>query len=174
MVSIATTDKNGDASFLTITEVSETSREVPNLYTGNEVRNGNGWIGRPLILGSYYIEEISRSEGYERSVTGKNLSESNRTGKPIVLTASGSAYTDGFTHSINEWFEDSYDFTVKYYKTKGFDILLSGLPERVKAYEVTRKETASQEQVITGTECVEKKMRREISCTGLPRVENTS
>lgn len=64
-----------------------------------------------------------RSEGYERSVTGKNLSESNRTGKPIVLTASGSAYTDGFTHSINEWFEDSYDFTVKYYKTKGFDIL---------------------------------------------------
>lgn len=133
LVSIATTDKNGDASFLTITEVSETSREVPNLYTGNEVRNGNGWIGRPLILGSYYIEEISRSEGYERSVTGKNLSESNRTGKPIVLTASGSAYTDGFTHSINEWFEDSYDFTVKYYKTKGFDILLSGLPERVKA-----------------------------------------
>ena len=157
LVSIATTDKNGDASFLTITEVSETSREVPNLYTNNEVRNGNGWIGRPLILGSYYIEEISRSEGYERSVTGKNLSESNRTGKPIVLTASGSAYTDGFTHSINEWFEDSYDFTVKYYKTKGFDILLSGLPERVKAYEVTRKETASQEQVITGTECVEKK-----------------
>ena len=126
LVSIATTDKNGDASFLTITEVSETSREVPNLYTGNEVRNGNGWIGRPLILGSYYIEEISRSEGYERSVTGKNLSESNRTGKPIVLTASGSAYTDGFTHSINEWFEDSYDFTVKYYKTKGFDILLPG------------------------------------------------
>lgn len=174
LVSIATTDKNGDASFLTITEVSETSREVPNLYTGNEVRNGNGWIGRPLILGSYYIEEISRSEGYERSVTGKNLSESNRTGKPIVLTASGGAYTDGFTHSINEWFEDSYDFTVKYYKTKGLDILLSGLPERVKAYEVTRKETASQEQVITGTERVEKKMRREISCTGLPRVENTS
>ena len=81
LVSIATTDKNGDASFLTITEVSETSREVPNLYTNNEVRNGNGWIGRPLILGSYYIEEISRSEGYERSVTGKNLSESNRTGK---------------------------------------------------------------------------------------------
>lgn len=161
LVSIATTDKNGDASFLTITEVSETSREVPNLYTGNEVRNGNGWIGRPLILGSYYIEEISRSEGYERSVTGKNLSESNRTGKPIVLTASGSAYTDGFTHSINEWFEDSYDFTVKYYKTKGFDILLSGLPERVKAYEVTRKETESQEQVITGT-----RARREKRCTG--------
>lgn len=35
--------------------------------------------------------------------------------------------------------------------------MLSGLPERVKAYEVTRKETASQEQVITGTERVEKK-----------------
>lgn len=157
LVSIATTDENGDASFLTITEVSETSKDVPNLYTDNEERNGNGWIGRPLILGSYYIEELSRSEGYELSRTGSNLSESNRTGTPIVLTESGSVHTDGFTHRINEWTEDSYDFTVKYYGTKGFDILLSGLPEDTKVYEVTTKETASQEQVVTGTERVEKK-----------------
>lgn len=156
LVSIATTDSSGDASFLTITEVSETSKNVPNLYTDNEERNGNGWIGRPLILGSYYVEEISRSEGYELSRTGSNLSESNRTGKPIILTESGSAHTEGFFHRINEWSGDSYDFTVKYYGTKGFDILLSGLPESVKVYEVTTKETTSQEQMITGTERVEK------------------
>ncbi|MFR5631455.1 MAG: hypothetical protein ACLUFH_00465 [Monoglobales bacterium] len=78
LVSIASTDKQGDASFLVITEVSETSKNVPNLYTDNEDKNGNGWIGRPLILGSYYVEELSRSEGYELSVTGKNLTESNR------------------------------------------------------------------------------------------------
>ena len=157
LVSIATTDINGDASFLTITEVSETSKEVPNLYTDNEERNGNGWIGRPLILGSYYVEELSRSEGYELSRTGSNLSESNRKGTPIVLTESGSAHTDGFTHRINEWTEDSYDFTVKYYGTKGFDIWLTGLPEDVKVYEVTTKESTSQEQVVTGTKRVEKK-----------------
>ena len=98
LVAIATTDKNGDASFLVITEESETSKNVPNLYEDNVANNGNGWIGRPLILGSYYVEEISRSEGYELSRTGKNLSESNRTGTPVVLTATGSASTDGFYH----------------------------------------------------------------------------
>lgn len=157
LVSIATTDRNGDASFLAITEVSETSKEVPNLYTENEAQNGNNWIGRPLILGSYYVEEVSRSEGYELSRTGSNLSESNRKGKPVVLTASGSACTDGFTHRYNEWAGDSYDFTVNYYETKGFDLLLSGLPEDTKVYEVTTKETTSQEQVAAGTKRVEKK-----------------
>ncbi len=42
----------------------------------NEENNGNCWIGRPLILGkdgsSYYIKELSRSEGYELSVYGKD------------------------------------------------------------------------------------------------------
>ena len=42
----------------------------------NENNNGNCWIGRPLILGkegsSYYIKELSRSEGYELSVYGKD------------------------------------------------------------------------------------------------------
>lgn len=42
----------------------------------NEDNNGNCWIGRPLLLGkdgtSYYIKELSRSEGYELSVYGKD------------------------------------------------------------------------------------------------------
>lgn len=155
LVAIAATDRNGDASFLVITEESETSRNVPNLYDENQTANGNCWIGRPLILGSYYVEEISRSEGYELSRTGKNLSESNRTGKPVVLTASGSASTDGFYHEINEWDGNSYDFTVDYYDTKGFDVYLSGLPENLSVYEVITKETTRTEDVITGTERVE-------------------
>ena len=46
------------------------------------------------------MEEISRSEGYELSRTGKNHSESNRTGIPVVLTESGSAHTGGFLNVI--------------------------------------------------------------------------
>ena len=157
LVSIAATDEHGDASFLVITEESETSKDVPNRYDENTDQNGNCWIGRPLILGSYYVEEISRSEGYELSRTGKNLTESNRTGTPMVLTESGSAHTDGFFHRINEWDGSSYDFTVDYYRTGGFDILLSGLPEDTRVYEVTETEHTSNQKVVTGTNRVEKK-----------------
>ena len=52
----------------------ETSRHYP--ISNNEDNNGNCWIGRPLIVGkestNYYIKELSRSEGYELSVSGKN------------------------------------------------------------------------------------------------------
>lgn len=157
LVAIAATDKTGDASFLVITEETETSKNVPNLYEDNADRNGNGWIGRPLILGSYYVEEISRSEGYELSRTGKNHSESNRTGIPVVLTESGSAHTGGFSHEINEWDGNSYDFTVEYFKTRGFDVVLSGLPEDSRVYEVTRTEETADQKVVTGTARVEKK-----------------
>lgn len=157
LVSIAATDKNGDASFVVITETSETSKDVPNLYSDNVEKNGNGWIGRPLLLGSYYVEEISRSEGYELSRTGKNLSESNRMGKPVVLAESGSAHTEGFFHRVNEWEGNSYDFTVDYFNTKGFDVFLSGLPEGVAVYEVTEKEGSKTEQVASGSSGVEKR-----------------
>ncbi len=110
LVAVATTDKNGDGSFLTITErphstynyktgrIEYSGREYPkNLYdadiyrkaNANEERgriytdclgtNGDYWIGRPLILGNYYIRELSRSEGYELSVTGKDLAVTNAT-----------------------------------------------------------------------------------------------
>lgn len=49
----------------------------------NEDNNGNCWIGRPLIVSgkdtaSYYIKELSRSEGYELSVYGKDMTLTNR------------------------------------------------------------------------------------------------
>lgn len=156
LVSIAATDQNGDASFLVITEETVTSKNVSNLYEDNEARNGNSWIGRPLILGSYYVKEISRSEGYELSRTGKNHSESNRTGIPVVLTESGSASTNGFSHEVNEWDGNSYDFTVDYFKTSGFDVILAGLPEDSQVYEVARTEETTNQKVVTGTMRVEK------------------
>ncbi|MCI8517881.1 MAG: hypothetical protein HFG75_13615 [Hungatella sp.] len=113
LVAIGTTDKEGDASFLAITEapghtydygagtVVETgegwNKKAPiNLYVADEEKddyiedkayarryldfqseNGSCWIGRPLLLGSYYVKELSRSEGYELSVNGRNHEVSN-------------------------------------------------------------------------------------------------
>lgn len=84
LTSIAVTDENGDFSFLTYTEkpgvrydynmeaVVETGFSGPgNLYE-------TGWIGRPLILGAYYIQELKRSEGYELSVYGIEAEITNR------------------------------------------------------------------------------------------------
>lgn len=39
--------------------------------------NGNCWIGRPLFLGDYFIKELTRSEGYELSVSNKNQGITN-------------------------------------------------------------------------------------------------
>ena len=47
-------------------------------YTDNKKVNGNCWIGRPLFLGDYYIKELTRSEGYELSVSNKNSDLTNR------------------------------------------------------------------------------------------------
>ena len=113
LVAITTTDKEGDASFMAITEapghtydyktgcVTATkegwnvtapknlyikTQEIDDYtaykayvrsYLDNERENGNCWIGRPLLLGDYYVKELSRSEGYELSVNGQMDPESN-------------------------------------------------------------------------------------------------
>ncbi|PJJ29847.1 SpaA isopeptide-forming pilin-related protein [Lacrimispora celerecrescens] len=108
LVSVAATDKNGEGSFLTITErphsiynykagkIEYTGKEYPKnlyvkndydkahpqeekgrIYKDNKTMNGDSWIGRPLILGNYYIKELTRSEGYELSITGKDLEVTN-------------------------------------------------------------------------------------------------
>lgn len=107
LVAVATTDKNGDASFLACTETPGRTydyskgsiadaadgwrKKAPgNLYTqdaaiddytadkaweriyyNNTSKNGNAWIGRPLLMGEYYVKELSRSEGFELSVGNK-------------------------------------------------------------------------------------------------------
>lgn len=107
LVSIAATDKNGDASFLAITETSDTARNLKNNYDGiqtdannpgtypnNLMLNGNQWIGRPLILGRYYIKEIGRSEGYELSVTGKDMADTNYGAVGTIISDNGTAQVD--------------------------------------------------------------------------------
>ena len=107
LVAVATTDKNGDASFLACTEAPGRTydyskgsiadaadgwrKKAPgNLYTqdaaiddytvdkaweriyyNNTSKNVNAWIGRPLLMGEYYVKELSRSEGFELSVGNK-------------------------------------------------------------------------------------------------------
>ena len=108
LTAVAATDKQGNASFLAYTEkpgtrlnddgtiISPENATGPeNLYNGSSVTssaqgfgtvvypdyvlsNEDQWIGRPLIMGSYYVMELSRSEGYELSVNGISLKESNR------------------------------------------------------------------------------------------------
>jgi uncharacterized surface anchored protein len=108
LVAVATTDKNGEGSFLTITEkphsfynykngkIENTGKSYPEnlyvkdgyekaqpqeergrIYRNNKSMNGDSWIGRPLILGNYYIKELTRSEGYELSITGKDMEVTN-------------------------------------------------------------------------------------------------
>lgn len=108
LVAVATTDKNGEGSFITITEkphslynyktgkIEYTGKSYPEnlyvkdgyekaqpqeergrIYRNNKSMNGDSWIGRPLILGNYYIKELTRSEGYELSITGKDLDVTN-------------------------------------------------------------------------------------------------
>ena len=90
----ASTDQDGNADFLCytvkpgmeydygegkISKRNDISWNGPeNLYQKNREKNGNCWIGRPLILGKYYIKELSRSEGYELSVNGMEQQITNR------------------------------------------------------------------------------------------------
>lgn len=100
----------------------------------NEANNGNCWIGRPLILGkdgsSYYIKELSRSEGYELSVYGKDQTlMTNRE----AFEAGGDDFTSG-TASATAIDRDKRHggntFTVKSYGTKnGYILKLTNIPE---------------------------------------------
>ncbi len=60
-------------------------------YPDYKLANGNCWIGRPLILGDYYVKELTRSEGYELSIGNRmqqqtNLGQDVNAGVPGDLT----------------------------------------------------------------------------------------
>lgn len=150
LVAMAATDINGDASFLVFTEESDTSRAAAN-------RSGT-WIGHPLILGSYYIQELSRSEGYELSVTGINLTESNRTGgEANVYLPAGEVSATGLSHRIDNQDGSWNDTTVSYYKTEdGFDVVISGYPENSEIFEVTISESTETNNAVIDSYLVPK------------------
>lgn len=135
-------------------------------YADNEKNNGNCWIGRPLLEGSYYVKELSRSEGYELSVGNKRHPLTNRGQDLQTQTAGkGDGYAviasplyaeeqtaeDGPGAGPNELF-----FSVRSRDTKDqrYDVLLSQLPEGVRFY---RKETGIKKtEVSAGTGTYEK------------------
>ena len=84
-------------------------------------------------MGSYYIRELSRSEGYELSVTGKNLTESNRMAdqENVVRKAGQVRILQGLSdHNSMEADGSWNDFTIESYGTEnGYEITVSGYPE---------------------------------------------
>lgn len=150
LAAIATTDREGNFSFLAFTEESETSRAAVN-------RDGT-WIGHPLLLGSYYIRELSRSEGYEISVTGINLTESNRLGgNDGVYIQAGAVSATGLSHRIDDQDGSWNDTTISYYKTEnGFDVIISGYPAGSKVFEVAIAENNVSENAVIDSQLVPK------------------
>lgn len=140
------------------------------LYDDNEANNGNCWIGRPLILGKYYIRELSRSEGYELSVNGKARlytnydkddpesaftleNEEEGTG---TVSITRNLYING-QESVGK--ENEPFFEVRSSETSGnggFDIVVTKLPEGTKFYRQDTEITTKFEDVQVGWEYVPK------------------
>ena len=180
LVAVATTDKNGDASFLACTEAPGRTydyskgtiadaadgwrKKAPgNLYTqdaaiddytadkaweriyyNNTSKNGNAWIGRPLLMGEYYVKELSRSEGFELSV-GNKLHAVTNLGQD--LEAAVLEPGEGYAHISMQMYgeEQAGDggadtneifFSAESKNTKDgvYEIVVSGLPEGVSFY----------------------------------------
>ena len=180
LVAVATTDKNGDASFLACTEAPGRTydyskgtiadaadgwrKKAPgNLYTqdaaiddytadkaweriyyNNTSKNGNAWIGRPLLMGEYYVKELSRSEGFELSV-GNKLHAVTNLGQD--LEAAVLEPGEGYAHISMQMYgeEQAGDggadtneifFSAESKDTKEgvYEIVVSGLPEGVSFY----------------------------------------
>lgn len=208
LVAVATTDRNGDGSFMVYTEAPghtydyesgsivenehassakenlfgdnpETEWHVDDytadgeykggptqrLYENNNDNNGNYWIGRPLILGNYYIKELSRSEGYELSVNGKLDAITNRGEDLETKTEDGKGTASVSTNLYiqgqetvgmpNEpFFETTSEGMVE---NGGYDIVIDKLPEGVEFYRHDRSIGNSTYQVIDHYEYQEKK-----------------
>lgn len=145
LTAIATTNLKGDACFLAYTEESDVSKAAAALQ------------GHPLILGQYYVKELSRSEGYELSVYGADRQISNvHTDKAERDTIGTAKVVTAMTHPVDmhdgSWLE--FDVTCQN-TTEGFDLLISGYPEGASFYRSNIKETASGERVVTGSHLVD-------------------
>jgi len=202
LVAVATTDKNGEGSFLTITEkphslynyktgkIEYTGKNYPEnlyvkdgyekaqsqeergrIYKDNKFLNGDSWIGRPLILGNYYIKELTRSEGYELSITGKDREVTNAetgTRETYGETADsktapvGSAWITKQLYNVVTFPEGNAAYgnkenlllleTKSKDATNGYNVVLDGIPEGADIYinNVTLKPVVIQ-QVDGGT-----------------------
>lgn len=142
---------------------AETTGQYP--IQNNEDNNGNCWIGRPLIIGkngtSYFIKELSRSEGYELSVYGKDGTlmtnrEAFEAGGEDFIT--GEAVASSIERDLNVG--NGNTFSVDSSGTvNGYILKVSGIPEGAKFYTTTSEshldETVShKETAVVATESV--------------------
>lgn len=185
LAATAVTDKNGNADFLVYTRapgmtysyeagcpVKRTDIDwigPENLYEKNQKENGNYWIGRPLLLGNYYIKELSRSEGYELSVNGISREWTNAGAgfetPPHIGSASGTAVVSLPEISASMEGEngagtgyDQFPFSITSSETvnsvlgtDGYEIIVSGLPKGTEFYRVDSGEREVTGPHVTGT-----------------------
>lgn len=138
LTTVATTNENGDAIFQYYSE--------------------GLWAGKPLLLGKYYIKELSRSEGYELSVGGKNLPDSNRDGssKDIELKNNGRVTSTNFFYSLDEYSGNELFFTTNAVDTtEGYVGTLKNIPSGSKLYQITYTKETKTENKIVGRELVD-------------------
>ena len=111
-------------------------------------------------MGSYYIRELSRSEGYELSVSGKNLTESNRMAdkENVVRKAGQVRISQGLSdHNSMEADGSWNDFSVESFGTEnGYEITVSGYPEHTAFYKLKPAERTETVKQITKMEKVPK------------------
>ncbi len=135
-------------------------------YADNKGINGNCWIGRPLLMGNYYVKELSRSEGYELSVgnrkhpltnAGQDFSvsaeESSRDGYAVITEAlyAEQQVRSGATGAYGDPTFGELFFTVESKNSGGYDLVFSGLPAGARLYRLDTAEGTEPVQVGTGT-----------------------
>ena len=114
----------------------ESSHSYP--IENNEALNGNAWIGRPLIVNGdgtqYYIKELTRPEGYELSVYGKDAVLTNRD----AFEAGGNPSAEGTVSAGGlevDKLKKSNTFTVNSSgTTNGYQVYAQGIPEGATFY----------------------------------------
>lgn len=127
----------------------------------NEANNGNCWIGRPLIIGkdgsSYYIKELSRSEGYELSVYGKD--DSLITNRDAYEAGGGAFSTGAATASVigRDYNNGGNTFTVASEGTQnGYILKAVNIPEgatfNITSSEYVWDDSVTHKEQVTRTE----------------------
>lgn len=152
-------DYTADGVYITKTGVHERT------YPDYEKENGNCWIGRPLILGDYYIKELTRSEGYELSIGEKGNLLTNRAQDPEVAVQEASGYasvTSGLWAEMQEPvnptgeygspYPNELFFSVASEQTgnQGFDLLLKNLPAGTRLYRLDTSTVPASYEAGTG------------------------
>ena len=140
--------------------------DVVRTYPDYKLANGNCWIGRPLILGDYYVKELTRSEGYELSIGNRmqqqtNLGQDVNAGVPGDLTGyagivgiltAEEQISDEPTGDVEDPDYNQLFFTAESEKTgdSGFDLVFRNLPEGAKFYRKDSISTTKEVEVGTG------------------------